>query len=106
MYDTSGIGTALSMGFSVGIVLPFLLNSVIGGLCGYFMPGLSVVRSACWGALLSVAVWCLELAFLYIDKGSSMVWFRLAIAILIGAVATYLSCRWWSSKQMRQVASE
>ena len=36
---------------SVGIIGPILLNATIGGLCGYFMPGISVLGSACRGVL-------------------------------------------------------
>ena len=88
---------------SVGIIGPILLNATIGGLCGYFMPGISVVGSACRGVLLSIAVFGLELFFLWPGTANSpsAVLLLLAIPILLGAVATYLLCRRRSSERMR-----
>ena len=108
MYSTEGIGAALLAGFLVGIVLPVTLNAVISGLCGYFMAGLSMVRSACWSLLLSVAVIVLEIVFLAIDTGYAeyMTYLKMYIAILIGAVATYLACRWRNSVNLRKLDNE
>ena len=108
MYSTDGLGAALLTAFLVGVVLPIMLNAVIGVLCGYFMAGLSVVRSACWSLLLSVAVIILEILFLAADTGYSenMAWFKLSIPILVGAVATYLSCRWWNGEKLREPKNE